>query len=218
VAPRPSETVGKQVARARDRRGWSQQKFADRLKELDPDTTLNRAAVAKIESGVRGVTLDEVVFLAVALSVPPVALMLPIGTEEWVLLSPSTEVDIFRALDWFCAEAPLGDEDGWLEGVQPVELFRELRNKLDDIASAQAVAAQTEVEGWPGVEVDDLEEFLSLVRGRVDPAIKALHTALRTVKAAGLRLPPVHVEYVDRMEVLGLDVTWLRRGYEQGED
>lgn len=205
-----SEAVGQQVAQARLRRGWTQQRLGDQLRAVDPNTKLNRAAVAKIESGVRGVTLDEVVLLAAALHVPPVALLLPLGTDDAVRVTSEMDLGVLSALGWFVGDKPLwDDEDGWLEGVRPLELYRKLRDQLRKLQGLEALAKLRERQG-------DDAEAADIRREAESEGLKDLHGVLRDLQAARLRIPPLPADYIDGMERQGLDVAWLRRRGEVG--
>jgi transcriptional regulator with XRE-family HTH domain len=62
--PQPERDFGSRVQRARKARGMTQQALSDSV------VTLTRAAIAKIESGVRGVSLSDAIALSRALDVP----------------------------------------------------------------------------------------------------------------------------------------------------
>jgi len=64
----PKNAVGPQVIKNRNRRGWSQEKFAAKCQLAGWD--VSRDIVARIEGGVRCVTDIELIKLARALHVP----------------------------------------------------------------------------------------------------------------------------------------------------
>lgn len=99
--------LARQLPEIRARVGLgSAQELADRVKRLGG--RLDRAAISKIESRTRNVSLDEALLLALALNVAPVHLFLPRDDEEEVTVaggSPSIRAADARA---------------WLRGVEPL--------------------------------------------------------------------------------------------------
>lgn len=71
--------VGTAVRRLRDERRWTALDLVHRLQPLGGD--LSRQAISKIETGARGVSIDELCLLARALDVQPVDL-LPFDVRE----------------------------------------------------------------------------------------------------------------------------------------
>jgi transcriptional regulator with XRE-family HTH domain len=67
----PTELFARRLRELRKRRDWSARQLAERVAELDPGSKLTRGTLAKIESGKRGVWLDEVFTIAAALSAAP---------------------------------------------------------------------------------------------------------------------------------------------------
>lgn len=63
-----SYAVGRRILDARSRRGWSQARLARRV-------SLDQSMIARIETGDRRVTVDDLVELAEALGVTPAALL-----------------------------------------------------------------------------------------------------------------------------------------------
>jgi transcriptional regulator with XRE-family HTH domain len=108
AARTPSEILVGELQAARGRKGWTQRQLADRLEELG--APLDRSTIAKVESGKRGVLLDEVFWFAVALDVSPPALVLPRDAEP-VQLAPALEAGSWEALQWFRGLYPLAATD-----------------------------------------------------------------------------------------------------------
>jgi transcriptional regulator with XRE-family HTH domain len=79
----PSSYVGPQVRKWRDKKGWSQQKLADRLGELGIPRW-SQTKIHKLEADkLAGVLVDDVFALAVALDVSPLYLLTPLeGHDE----------------------------------------------------------------------------------------------------------------------------------------
>ena len=100
MSQRPSDGLGKRLAYYRKLSGMS----AEQLSQKVP---MSRAVIANIESGrKKDVTVDEMLALAWALDIPPVALALPIEQPN-VFLNPAEgtrEASRFRAwsvIEWF---------------------------------------------------------------------------------------------------------------------
>lgn len=106
----PSRVLGEQVRRVRVRKGWTtQQALADRLKALGYD--MDRSAVARLETGKRGVSLDESFAIAAALEVSPLSLVLPRNEDEPVSVAPDLTVSTAAAREWLRGEEPLPGQD-----------------------------------------------------------------------------------------------------------
>jgi transcriptional regulator with XRE-family HTH domain len=108
-AKTPSEIFAVEVRTTRERKGWTQQQLADRLAALD--CPIDRSIIAKIESGKRGVSLDEAFAFAAALGVSPAALALPRGTDTDVRVAPNLTVRGYEAYRWLQGRAALIDHD-----------------------------------------------------------------------------------------------------------
>jgi transcriptional regulator with XRE-family HTH domain len=175
AAPRVSETVGQQIARARARRGWTQRKLGDELEAREPDTALNRAAVAKIESGVRGVTVDEVVLIAATLDVPPLLLFLPLESGDRVRLASTVEVPAWRAYEWFVAHEPLEDAAAWSTHTAVVRAYERLMAAQDATKTAMYRLESAEALGW------DKDRQIA----DYNDALRDLATAMRDLEEAG---------------------------------
>ena len=114
---------------ARLTKQWKQQELADAMQRIGHP--INRATIAKIEAGARGVggghgrttvkrgqtaarpvSLDEAIAFAVALDVPPPSLFLPIIREDDVQVAPKVRIDVDTAHAWARGEEPLDPNDG----------------------------------------------------------------------------------------------------------
>ncbi len=124
-----NEVFAYRLRDARLSKQWTQQDLADAMKGRGHP--INRATIAKIEAGARGVggghgrepiklgetpprpvSLEEAIAFAVALDVPPPSLFLPISREDDVHLAPEVCVDVEAAHAWVRGERPLDPDDG----------------------------------------------------------------------------------------------------------
>ena len=92
------------MRRYRKKRGWSQHDLAQELTAAG--WKVDRAQIARIESGDRGLSLDEALRIAWVLSVPPALLYLPLGDSDEVAIAPNEKMQPMRALQWV-----IGDVD-----------------------------------------------------------------------------------------------------------
>lgn len=90
--PLPSVVLAERLLAFRNRHGWSQADLAARMSECG--YSWDRTTVAKIEraQNARQVNVDELVSLAWVLGVSPPALLTPPGSDDFVALTPNTEV------------------------------------------------------------------------------------------------------------------------------
>lgn len=116
MTQRPSHNIGARVARYRKMAGLSARELSNKI-----GGEISRGVIANIESGRKtDVTIDQLIALAWALDVPPVALALPLEEpNRMVAVVASGEVrETVRAsslVDWFTAKrnsSPFSDAAG----------------------------------------------------------------------------------------------------------
>lgn len=95
-AARPSEVLVERMKYLRNRQGMTAQDLAAEVARHGGN--LSRATIAKIESGLRGVSLDEALLLAYALNVAPVHLF--VLTDEQPMLIGRWTVGSGRVREW----------------------------------------------------------------------------------------------------------------------
>ncbi|MGH7487950.1 MAG: helix-turn-helix domain-containing protein [bacterium] len=100
--------VGERVGALRKRRGWQQRELADELVKLGWEH-VDRTVVAKIETGTRKVSLENLLALAAALGVEPVALLLPRDDQVEVALTPNLLAPAWVIRAWIHGYMPLGN-------------------------------------------------------------------------------------------------------------
>ena len=112
-----AEIFATEVRATRERKGWTQERLAERLVELG--STIDRSTVAKIEAGKRGVSLDECLIFAVALGVSPSTLVFPRSSKVRLKLA-ELSVSQWGALVWWRGVSPL-DEPGTTPSLRPTD-------------------------------------------------------------------------------------------------
>ncbi|MEU7571554.1 helix-turn-helix domain-containing protein [Micromonospora sp. NPDC049240] len=98
-----NQTIATQIRNWRNARGLSAQQLSARCASLGHP--IPRNIIANIETGRRGsVTVPEAIILAMALNVPPILLIYPVGKELAVRSSPRQDCGTFYAAKWFMGE------------------------------------------------------------------------------------------------------------------
>jgi transcriptional regulator with XRE-family HTH domain len=137
----PSRVFATRLPEVRKRHGWSQQRLAERLKELDYE--IPRVTIAKIEKGQRLVKLDEAFAIAYALDVSPLHLLVPIENEPRVLLAGGEQpFEPQWARDWIRGYEPAIGQDPrmfWMERPR-----HEIEEVLEDARKVRIGRATTD--------------------------------------------------------------------------
>lgn len=174
-AETPREVLAAQLPQVRGRGGLTAQDLADRVGQLGG--RLDRAAISKIESQSRNVSLDEALLLAAALSVEPAALFLPRDDDTPVRLAAGLTVSVGQARRWVRGVEPLpGGDAATFRYERPASDRERLSRRLLDAEMATANA----------------ERRLQVARARLDAVSKdrgkhdATLSLLRPVEAQRL--------------------------------
>jgi transcriptional regulator with XRE-family HTH domain len=104
-----AETFARRVREVRERRGWTQQQLAERLRELG--VPIDRTKVNRVETGARAVSVDDALAIAAALGVSPSVLFFPLARSELVRVTPVRVVSAEEGRRWFRGEQPLHPAD-----------------------------------------------------------------------------------------------------------
>ena len=198
---RPVQVLAQQVRIWRDRRGLSAQQLADRVSEVGGK--LDRQAISKIETGGRGVQLEEWLHLAYALSVPPLLLFLPLGSDAEVAIAPEVSVHPDLAWQWISGEVgPMTSEgrsvrpDEWFVAQIPVSLHRHVRAALKALQAADTEVLTAGFSGNPERSARAHEEYLA--------DLVAFAKVLDEMAQQGVTAPAVSGKYLRKMQELQL--------------
>ena len=194
------------VKELRRRQGWTAEQLAERCAEIGaPEVTA--WAVGGIERRRRGraVTVDELLALAYALSVPPVLLLVPLGTEDQVTIVPSVTVHPDLALKWIQGDEPpitserkvTGDLSFWRQESQPIRLYQRLHAAQDAAAEADAEVRRAEHMTAHGVGGQG-DRVQQAQQARLD-ALRKLAEALDDMAELSVRAPALPRDLVEPM-------------------
>jgi len=172
--------VAENVRTLRKERGLDLADVAERMAELGRPLSLN--GVSKVERGKRGVDVDDLVALALALNVSPLRLLLaPDASDDRISLTPKVSVSKRDAWQWASGEHQLG----LTEELEEVDTSR----RGGDVDDALRRAEEFSNENRPHVEADDWT--LKQYRERelvLDPVADAATAA----NDAGVPWPAIH--------------------------
>ena len=106
MPPTFEQVTAHRVRYLRGRHGWSQQDLADKLANFG--MPIDRAQIARLELGKRGISLDETMRLAFALSVAPVNLITdPEDDAEPMAPIPGAEYSPAETRKWIIGKLPM---------------------------------------------------------------------------------------------------------------
>ncbi|MEU3898815.1 helix-turn-helix transcriptional regulator [Streptomyces sp. NPDC045251] len=190
--------VAAEVRRHRHAQGMSAQQLADRCAALG--LPLGRSVIANFESGRRPtVSVPELLVLAYALGVPPLALLFPAGREATVEPLPDRTAPTWDALRWFTGEGPLptkqpdgaprpwavdrADAEAWQADHAGLTDYRWHERYLEEWREDRAAAARATNDATRAA-------LLQQAAGREAP----LWDARRRLRTLGLQLPELPAE------------------------
>ncbi|MGV9762165.1 helix-turn-helix domain-containing protein [Micromonospora tulbaghiae] len=131
-AAETNQTIATQIRNWRNARGLSAQQLSERCASIG--YPIPRNIIANIETGRRGsVTVPEAIIIAMALNVPPILLIYPVGKELAVRTSPRQDCGTFYAARWFMGDtrptpdmAGLDEPDDYKSAVLEWESARDI--------------------------------------------------------------------------------------------
>ncbi|MGW1503747.1 helix-turn-helix domain-containing protein [Streptomyces mirabilis] len=201
-----AERVGRRVAHYRaqapgekTKPGITAQALADRCTSLG--MPMDRTVVAKLEKGNRQtITVGEVIVLARALGVPPVALLFDLGDQQATEILPGESSDTWAALKWFTGEADrLPSDTEQAQDTEPVRLFRE-HDRSVEAWHDQRADLQRVLDSRGQVGRGDLDaQFAQLAAeslGRIADRLRNLREQMRSLELVPPELAP-ELSYVD---------------------
>jgi transcriptional regulator with XRE-family HTH domain len=128
-----SGVVGRQVKAAREQLHLSQADLAKRLDELG--LPAHQATVARLETGGRRISVDDVLALAAALGVSPLYLLTASYTHETVRVTPKHEAGPAQMRRWVAGQVQLPglDEESFFELVPDEERIARQRRGIQHL-------------------------------------------------------------------------------------
>jgi hypothetical protein len=200
-AERPNEVLKRQVKFWRGRRKLSAQGLADRIAE--DGGTLDRPAIFKIESGKRGVSVEEWLQLAYALAVPPALLFLDLAKGKDVAIVPGAEVHPWLAWQWVNGDGePMTSNrrgkrtSEWFDAHRYVELYEREERAAATVRQSFRDLRKAEYSG-------NAEQLQAAKTAQVD-ALRGLAEVFDDMVAQEMNPPGKPREWVDLMRTLDL--------------
>lgn len=171
--------VAENVRTLRKERGLDLADVAERMAELGRPLSLN--GVSKVERGKRGVDVDDLVALALALNVSPLRLLLaPDASDDRISLTPKVSVSKRDAWQWASGEHQLGLTE---------ELEEASTQRGGDVDDALRRAEEFSNENRPHVEADDWT--LKQYRAH-EPVLDPVADVATAANDAGVPWPAIH--------------------------
>ncbi|MFP8904813.1 helix-turn-helix domain-containing protein [Streptomyces atacamensis] len=209
-----SDVAAGEVRWHRERRGLTRDQLADACAR-NGAPQLTYSALVNIETGRkdkqtkqrrRDITVDELAVLAYSLGVPPVALLFPVGREEYSEIEPlpGHTALTWDALRWFTGEGPLptkapdGAERPWAVRNEDFADWRADRAGLDDYRWHERY-----LEEWRGDRKEAARARSATAReeaeARAAEAAPKLWDVRVRLRQKGLRLPelPAELAHID---------------------
>ena len=177
--------------------------LADQLGEVG--WKVDRAQIARIESGHRGLSLDEAITIVWTLGLPPALLWLPLGESSDIALAPNVDgVHPDLARKWVIGIEPACGND------QRTRMLRDwhedmgvwwMHDRLSDAHEAvHAASRNVHAAEYVGDDSAIQEARLAHVK-----ALRDLAHELERMRTAGVRPPEIHENTVEEMRLAGID-------------
>lgn len=195
-----TRVVADRVTQLRKASGYSQAQLGERMAELRPGWS--RSTVVKLENYNReGVSVGDLLSLALALDVPPIMLIADPRHTETVPVADGLTVDVWDALLWLAGSGRINGTD--LGNMSPAAWLIQ--------SGWGVVEALAELDRYER-RVSNDEQAAERARNRDDDrhrdALRVLRTHLLRIEAAGAPVPPVvDLEKIHRRaRELGVDM------------
>jgi len=203
-APRTvDELFGERLKHFREKAGLSQEQLAQRV--VVHGGAIHQTTIMRTEKGERRATLNEFLLFAAALNVPPPLLLIPLGDQRRVAITPNSEIHPHLALKWFVGYTPLasserlavGELNEWLNNLRPLQLHNRLQEAQDDVHKAWDTFKRARYVGHEN-EIRDARANL------VEP-LTTLGAVLSQLRKEGMEPPNMPKEWLDEMRKLGIE-------------
>jgi transcriptional regulator with XRE-family HTH domain len=216
--------IAERVRTLRDRAGLSQSDLAERMVELG--IQWKRPTVVNLEKrapsfrtrkpgpGRDAVTVQELIGLALALDVPPTALLVDLGSAAPVPLTPRVPpVDPWRGLRWLLGDRALPadvavsgtewhDESRRIRwGLRAMQLTEALERRAKGIL--EDAAAELEPAAAPGTAAAGRQQYKARQLAEDTQLARDLKTAVWKARDLGLPVPALPDQVLQAMEALG---------------
>lgn len=215
----PSTFISTRAKKFRQDRGWSAREFAEKCREAGADwitdnviENLERSTAGK--RGRRDITVEDWLALSYALSVPPLALLLPIGESDAVEVVPGVTIHPDLARRWIDGDVPQVTSDRYVTG--DVGAYQAAAAALlfyrDHVAAASRVDdAENQVRQREYTDGRDSSQAVEARRAYAD-ALTDLAALRKGMRDHGVRPPVLPDSAIASMEQLGIDVHDERDG------
>jgi transcriptional regulator with XRE-family HTH domain len=176
-----SRVVGRQIRTVRELLRLSQAQLAQRLK--DKGVTMRQVTIARLESGDRRITVDEVFAIAAVLGVSPQLLLSGSFTSELVPVLPELDVTPNDMRFWLGDErqVPGLDEDTYFEIVPDRDRLARRKRSIDQLRRRFVDFR----EAWQEGDVDGMRVAVSDIRNEIDYQEAALQREERMARNGG---------------------------------
>lgn len=168
------DVIGERLRQLRMKHGWQQQELAEELDGIG--WPMDRTAVAKIETGARNVSVEDLLALAAALGVEPSALLLPRDDYADISVTPVLNAPAWRVRAWMHGYQPVTNWDDEIE----TRFFNEEISDQEWLARRERVVGQLR---WSAFQVEqaaaqpdaqEMRDALELIVGYAQRALDEL--------------------------------------------
>lgn len=179
----------------------SAQQLANRCEELG--LPIGRSVLANFESGRRpAISVPELLVLARALGVSPVALVAPIDHDDTVEILPGQDVPAYDAMVWLSGERRFPGEAGPRDEPADPAMTSAYREHAHYVAEWFKVNRRA-ADALAGADDDQsAADRIAAAHDLVDRAERDVINVRRELRRAGVRLPelPAGLQHIDTDE------------------
>jgi transcriptional regulator with XRE-family HTH domain len=201
--------LAREIRRHRDRHGWTAAELAERVTAVGGK--MPRQVISKIETGVRDVSIPELLIVGRALRVPPLMLLFPVGRHQEIEFPNDARAETqntWGLLRWCSGEARLdGGDISEDPGAAPLVLYRRHQALVDEWASGARLLYTTPM-------TLDTEKLRRDAERRSASAVTELRNCRAEMSRLGLShpdLPPGIREQIEPHPFEGMpeDARWV---------